>query len=68
MTTINTTMPTRLRMSDRLSTMSSKVSVSWMTSLERRDIMRPTGVRWKKPGESSWRWSNMWVRSEKRML
>ena len=58
------TIPTRLSMSERLCTISSKVSWSWRTSLWLRDMMRPTGVRWKKDGESSCRWLNIPVRSE----
>ena len=65
---IITTMPNKLSMSAMLCTMSSKVSVSCSTSLWLRDMILPTGVRWKKEGDRSCRWLNIWVRKVNRML
>ena len=42
---IITMMPTRLSKSEKLCTISSKVSCNCNTSLWLRDIIRPTGVR-----------------------
>ena len=66
-TSIMTMIPTKLRMSDRLWTMSSNVSCNWSTSLWLRDMMRPTGVRWKKEGDRACRWLNIPVRNENKM-
>ena len=48
-----TMIPTKLSRSDRLWTMSSKDSCSCSTSLWLRDMIRPTGVRWKNDGDNS---------------